>query len=190
LDSFTRWRRARGLPGTAIAWGAWGQIGRGTELAENVGAAITPDEGAYALDVLLRHDRAYTGYAPIIGSPWLTTFAQRSPFAQAFRSDVQSATGASKLRAELSELPRQDWPARLRHLISDQISLILRRNVEPDRPLAEYGVDSLGALELRTRLEAETGIRLNGNELAVGTVRGLAELLCEKLAPTNSEATA
>ncbi|OYN74809.1 polyketide synthase [Mycolicibacterium sphagni] len=190
LDSFTRWRRARGLPGTAIAWGAWGQIGRGTELAESVGAAITPDEGAYALDVLLRYDRAYTGYAPIIGSPWLTTFAQRSPFAEAFRSNVQSPTGASKLRAELSELPRQDWPARLRHLISDQISLILRRNVEPDRPLAEYGVDSLGALELRTRLEAETGIRLNGNELAVGTVRGLAELLCEKLAPTNSEATA
>jgi polyketide synthase 5 len=24
LDAFTQWRRAQGLPGTAIAWGAWG----------------------------------------------------------------------------------------------------------------------------------------------------------------------
>ena len=87
-------------------------------------------------------------------------------------------------------LPREEWPARLRHLISDQISLILRRTVEPDRPLAEYGVDSLGVLELRARIEAETGIRLVAKDLAVGTIRGLAELLCEKLAPANSDTSA
>ena len=75
-------------------------------------------------------------------------------------------------------------PTRLRRLISDQIGLILRRSVDPDRPLSEYGVDSLGALELRTRIEAETGIRLSSSDLAVGTVRGLADLLCEKLGGT------
>ena len=45
-------------------------------------------------------------------------------------------------------------------LISDQVSRILRRTVDPDRPLSEYGVDSLGNLELRTRIETETGIRI------------------------------
>ena len=118
----------------------------------------------------------------------MATFAQRSPFAEAFRSNTQGATGTVKLRAELAALPREEWPTRLRHLISDQISLILRRTVEPDRPLAEYGVDSLGALELRTRIEAETGIRLAASDLAVGTVRGLAELLNDKLAPANTDA--
>ena len=177
LDAFTGWRRTQGLPGIAIAWGAWG---------ESTGAAIAPDEGAYALDALLRHRRAYTGYAPIIGTTWLTAFAHRSPFAEAFRSDAQSATGTSRLHAELNALPQEEWPPRLRRLISDQISLILLRNVDPDRPLVEYGVDSLGALELRTRIEAETGIRLGANDLAVGTVRGLADLLCEKLARANS----
>jgi polyketide synthase 5 len=190
LDSFTRWRRSQGLPGTAIAWGAWGQIGRATEFADNAGAAIAPDEGAHALDVLLRHDRAYTGYAPIIGAAWLTAFAQRSPFAEAFNSVGESDTGTSKLRAELSELPREEWPTRLRRLISDQVSLILRRSIDPDRPLSEYGVDSLGALELRTRIEAETGVRLTSSDLAVGTVRGLADLLYEKLAPANSDVSA
>ena len=131
LDAFTLWRRAQGLPATAIAWGAWAQIGRATALAEGADVAIAPDEGAYAFEALLRHDRAYTGYAPIMGTPWLTAFAQHSPFAEAFRSTGQNAAGTSKLRAELDELPLDEWPTRLRRLISDQVSLILRRNVDP-----------------------------------------------------------
>jgi polyketide synthase 5 len=186
LDAFTRWRRAQGLPATAVAWGAWAQIGRATAVAESAGVAITPDEGAYAFEALLRHDRAYTGYAPIMGTPWLTAFAQRSPFAEAFRSTGQNQTGTSKLLAELNELPPEEWPTRLRRLISDQISLILRRSIDPDRPLSEYGVDSLGALELRTRIETETGVRVTSSDIATTTIRGLAERLCEKLAPVGA----
>ena len=185
LDAFTLWRRAQGLPATAIAWGAWAQIGRGTALAEGAGVAIAPDEGAYAFEALLRHDRAYTGYAPITDTPWLTAFAQHSPFAEAFRSIGQNPTGTSKLRAELDELPLDEWPTRLRRLISDQVSLILRRSVDPDRPLAEYGMDSLGALELRTRIETETGIRITSSDMTT-TTRDLAGLLCEKLAPAEA----
>jgi hypothetical protein len=48
LDAFTLWRRAQGLPATAIAWKAWGPIGRATALAEGAGIAIAPDDGAYA----------------------------------------------------------------------------------------------------------------------------------------------
>ncbi|MUL63444.1 polyketide synthase [Mycobacterium sp. CBMA 234] len=184
LDGFTRWRRAQGLPATAIAWGAWARIGAATAFAESTGVAIAPDDGAYALETLLRYDRAYTGYAPIMGTPWLTAFAERSPFAESFRSSGQNFTGTSQLRAELDELPREEWPTRLRRLVSEQISLILRRSIDPDRPLAEYGVDSLAALELRTRIEAETGIRLAPTDLAVGTIRGLADLLCQRLIPT------
>ena len=57
--------------------------------------------------------------------------------------------------------------------------LILRRTIDPDRPLSEYGLDSLGNLELRTRIEAETGIRITSTDIT--TIRGLAGLLCEKL---------
>ena len=186
VDAFTLWRRAQGLPATAIAWGAWAQIGRATALAESSDTAIAPDEGAYAFEALLRHDRAYTGYAPITGTPWLTMFAERSPFAEAFRSTGQSATGTSKLRAELDELPLDEWPTRLRRLISDQVSVILRRSVDPDRPLLAYGLDSLGALELRTRIETETGIRITSSDISTITIRGLAGLLCEKLAPADA----
>ena len=185
VDAFTLWRRAQGLPAIAIAWGAWAQIGRAIALAENSDIAIAPDEGAYAFEALLRHNRAYTGYAPITGTPWLSLFAERSPFAEAFRSTGQNPMGTSKLRAELDELPPDEWPIRLRRLISDQVSLILRRNVDPDRPLAEYGMDSLGALELRTRIETETGIRITPKDMTT-TIRDLAGQLCEKLAPTEA----
>jgi acyl transferase domain-containing protein/acyl carrier protein len=182
LDGFTHWRRAQGLPATAIAWGAWAEIGRGAGLAEGGDTTmIEPDEGAYAFEAMLRHNRAYSGYAPIVGTPWLTALAQRSQFAEVFRSTGQNRPDNSKFRAELMELPVDEWPSRLRRLISEQVSLILRRTVDPDRPLSEYGLDSLGNLELRTRIETETGIRCGSTDIT--TVRGLADHLCQKLAP-------
>jgi polyketide synthase 5 len=186
LDGFTHWRRARGLPATAIGWGAWAQIGRAAALAERTDVAIARDEGAYAFEALLRHDRAYTGYAPITDTPWLTAFAQHSPFAEAFRSTGQNPTDTSELRSELNGLPLDEWPNRLRRLISDQVSLILRRSVDPDRSLSGYGLDSLGALELRTRIETETGIRITSADITTISIRGLAGLLCEKLAPAEA----
>ena len=185
LDAFTHWRRAQGLSATAIAWGAWAEIGRGASLAESGDTAmITPDEGADAFEALLRHNRAHSGYAPVIGSPWLASLAQRSEFAAAFRSTGPDRSDSRKLRAELTDLPAQEWPSRLRRLISEQIGLILRRSVDPDRPLSEYGLDSLGNLELRTRIETETGIRSASTDIT--TVRDLADRLCEKLAALNS----
>jgi len=183
LDAFAHWRRSQGLPASAIAWGAWAEVGRATFLAEGGQIMITPDEGAYAFETLLRHERTYTGYIPIIGAPWLSDVVQRGPFAEMFISAGQSPTGPSKFRAELSSLPPDEWPARLRRLIVEQASLILRRTVDADRPFVEYGLDSLGLLELRTQLETETGIRLTPKVIAThNTGRALAQHLSDTLA--------
>ncbi|WP_293001964.1 sulfolipid-1 biosynthesis phthioceranic/hydroxyphthioceranic acid synthase [Mycobacterium sp.] len=189
LDAFTHWRKSQGLPATSIAWGAWGQVGRATALAEDTDTAIAPDEGAFAFESMLRHDRAYAGYAPLIGTPWLTTFAQRSKFAEMFKSAGPGAKGSSRLRAELNELPVDEWPGRLRKLLSEQIGLLLRRTVDPDRPLSEYGLDSLGTLELRTRVETETGIRISAqNIIDHSTVRALSQYLADQLADSHTVA--
>jgi mycolipanoate synthase len=179
LDAFAHWRRAQGLPSTAIAWGAWAEVGRATALAQDAGVAITPDQGFAAFRALLSYDRPYSGYAPIMGTPWLTAFAQRSRFAEEFQSSVKGQSDTGKFRAELYALPREEWPSTIRRLVSDQISLLLRRTIDPDRPLSEYGLDSLGNLELRTRIETETGVRIS--PVQITTVRGLAEHLCEQL---------
>jgi acyl transferase domain-containing protein/NAD(P)-dependent dehydrogenase (short-subunit alcohol dehydrogenase family)/acyl carrier protein len=184
LDAFTYWRRGQGLPANAIAWGAWGEIGRATFLAEGGQTTmITPQEGAYAFQALLRHDRSYCGYVPIIGAPWLTALIQRSPFADAFQSTGQSRTDTKAFRTELSTLSQEEWPSRFRQLIVAQVSLILRRTIDPDRPFVDHGLDSLGNLELRTHIETETGIRLTPKAIAAhNTVRALAQHLSDTLA--------
>ncbi|OBK19150.1 sulfolipid-1 biosynthesis phthioceranic/hydroxyphthioceranic acid synthase, partial [Mycobacterium asiaticum] len=187
LDAFALWRRSQGLPASSIAWGAWGEIGRGTTYAETSGDSIDPEDGAYAFEALLRHNRAYTGYAPVTGSAWLAAFAQRSPFAEAFKSAGKGRSGNSRFLAELAELDREEWPARLRRMISEQVGLILRRAVDVDRPLSEFGLDSLGNLELRTHIESEVKIRVTTTDIT--TVRGLADHLYDELTSKGDAAT-
>lgn len=180
LDGFTYWRRAQGLPANAVAWAAWDQIGAGRHLAAAGDTTmISPEEGATAFEALLRHNRAHTGYAPVIGTPWLTDLASRSPFAQAYASNSDHSAQTIGVRAELQTLARDEWPTRVRRLVAEQLSLILRRSIDPDRPISEYGLDSLGNLELRTRIETETGIRVRSMDIT--TVRALAESLCGSL---------
>ncbi|VBA49881.1 Mycocerosic acid synthase [Mycobacterium attenuatum] len=191
VDAFAHWRRAQGLPVTAIAWGAWGEVGRATFLAEGGEIMISPDEGAYAFETLLRHNRTYTGYVPIIGAPWLPDLVRRSPWGEMFASTGQGSRGPSKFRTELSSLPQEEWPARLRRLIAEQASVILRRTVDADRPFVEYGLDSLGMLEMRTHIETETGIRLSPKVIAThNTARALAQHLADTLAEEEAQPVA
>jgi polyketide synthase 5 len=179
LDAFALWRQHHGLPATTIAWGDWAQSS--SAIAADADGAIGAEEVTYALEILLRHARAYSGYAAIAGTPWFSAFAQRTPFAEAFRATQRNSAAATELRAELTTLPREEWPHRLRRLLSDHVSAVVRRDIDPDRPLPECGIDSLGALELCTRIESATGVRVRATEIT--TIRALAELLCERLTP-------
>ena len=197
LDAFAHWRRAQGLPATSIGWALWAEVGaaaavldetsrdddpapggEGTAVAHWRDTTVTADEGAYAFQALLGHDRAYSGYAQMRGTPWSAAFAQRSRFAEQFQAAERPA-GPSKFRAELAALPQDEWATRVRRLVSEAVGVILRRTIDPDRQLSEYGLDSLGSLELRTYLATETGIRISSTDIT--TVQGLAGLLCEKL---------
>jgi acyl transferase domain-containing protein/NADPH:quinone reductase-like Zn-dependent oxidoreductase/NAD(P)-dependent dehydrogenase (short-subunit alcohol dehydrogenase family)/acyl carrier protein len=192
LDAFTHWRRSQGLPANTIAWGAWGEIGRATFLAEGGRTTmIAPQEGAQAFETLLRYDRGYTGYVPTTGAPWLAALVARSPFAEAFQgAGDQHATESSTLRAELRTLSQEEWPGRLRRLIAEQTGLILRRAVDPDRAFADHGLDSLGNLELRTRIEAETGVRVTPKAIAThNTARALSLHLADALAAEDAPTT-
>lgn len=201
LDAFARWRRAQRLPANAIGWALWSEVGRAAELRTETGedvapgqdgegtaiahwrdTAFTADDGAYAFQSLLCYDRPHSGYASLTGTPWFAAYAQRSRFAELFRSKSTSSTDASELLDELALLAPEEWPTRLRRMISDAVSLILRRTIDPDHPLSEYGLDSMGNLELRTRIEAETGVRVTTNDIT--TIQGLATRLCERLAAT------
>ena len=66
----------------------------------------------------------------------------------------------------------------MRRLLSDQVSLILRRTSIPTGRYPSTVWTRWGALELRTRIETETGIRINPSDLAtIGTIRGSGGVL-------------
>jgi acyl transferase domain-containing protein/acyl carrier protein len=181
LDVFTQWRRAQGLPSSAVAWGAWADIGAGAHLADRRDTQmIEPRDGAYAFDVLLRHDRSYVAYTPLDRAPWLTALAARSPFATELSDAIATSHDPSRcLLADLEQTPTDEWPTILRRSIIEHLGVILRRIVGPDRPLFDYGLDSLGTLQLLLALESDTGVRLSAKN--VTTVRALADTLSSAL---------
>jgi acyl transferase domain-containing protein/acyl carrier protein len=181
LDVFTLWRRAQGFRSSAIAWGAWADIGAGANLVDRGDTKmIEPRDGAYAFDALLRHDRGYVAYTPLDGAPWLTALAARSPFAgDLMQASATPADPARCLLADLAQTPTDEWPSVLRRAIIEHLGIILRRTVSPDRPLFDYGLDSLGTLQLLLALEADTGIRLTARNIT--TVRALADTLSTAL---------
>ena len=57
--------------------------------------------------------------------------------------------------------------------------------------LSDHGLDSLGNLELRTRIETETGIRITPKVIAThNTARALAQHLADTLAEEEAQAAA
>jgi polyketide synthase 5 len=85
--------------------------------------------------------------------------------------------------------PPDERPALLRRLIVEHLRVILRRTVNPDRSFFDYGLDSLGTLQLLVALEADTGIRLRAVD--VTTVRALADMLSvamQELQPAGGDA--
>ncbi|MGF1424944.1 SDR family NAD(P)-dependent oxidoreductase [Kitasatospora sp. LaBMicrA B282] len=170
LDAFTRHQRAQGTPAISIGWGAWAERGRGTHLADQGYAMIAPDEGIQALDRLLRHTRAHSGYLPIHGSGWLPAFAPHAPrYLSALTpqtttdGDPQDHT-ATALLAELAELPAEQRQTRLEGILIHHAATILRiapTALDPDQSLIERGLDSLGVLELRTRIERQLTVWLS-----------------------------
>src|SRR5699024_6185878 len=61
LDALMGWRRASGLPATAINWGQWSDVGMSHKLTYSVLGPITPREGTAALQSLVGGNRTRVG---------------------------------------------------------------------------------------------------------------------------------
>ncbi|MFE2678128.1 SDR family NAD(P)-dependent oxidoreductase [Streptomyces hygroscopicus] len=175
LDGLTTWRRGHGLPALSVNWGAWAERGRGTFFADSGHAMIDPDEGISACDTLLRHDRARVGYLDILDGGWQKMFAQKlrtSPFFAAIPAgDTAEATADAARQAVLAELRLTDPATRqifLERHLTDQAAEILRvspAGLDPDLSLTDYGLDSLMALQLSTRISREFDVRITPKQM-------------------------
>ncbi|WP_338866154.1 type I polyketide synthase [Myxococcus stipitatus] len=198
LDSLAAYRRGLGLPALSINWGAWGEVGlaaaatnRGDRMALRGIASMPPDQALEALGRLLGSPRARVAVMRFDLRQWrefyLTAsqspFVSRLPVEQAATTPSRAAPGAfvEKLKAAA----QGEQPRLLEAHLREQIGQVLRLSpakIDPQVSLGSLGLDSLMGLEIRNRLEASLGLRLQATLLwRHPTVEGLVGFLVERL---------
>ncbi|WP_280493211.1 type I polyketide synthase [Nocardia asiatica] len=179
LDALAWRRRAEGLPALSIGWGPFADVGMAADRAD-VTARLTrrglpplyQDDAAAALTHLVRHDSAATGVFGFVPERW---YANRSP--QAVRRTEPPASVEPRLADDVAP-----WEALVQRVAMRVLDRA--RELDPDLPLHDTGVDSLTGMELRAALAAEIGMPLPaGLVFDYPTVRQIARLLHRKGAP-------
>ena len=165
LDQLAGHRRSRGLPGQAIAWGAWSEIGEAAEQRERIdrqrtalgGRWFTPQQGLRAFDQLVRQDATTSVVMSMDWSVFEEAVNDRPPFLEDLLSSASDADADSPASSEdlLSRL--QEAPGREELLVSflqQEVQAVLRLPSVPEPTVGffDLGMDSLMAVELRNRL--------------------------------------
>ena len=166
LDQLAAHRRALGLAGQSIAWGAWSEIGEAAEQRDRIerqraargGRWFTPQQGIKALERLVREDATTS---VVMSMDW-TVFEEAVPERPAFLDEVLSPADAGTDDAGSSEdlsslLGKTVAAGREEVLVSflqQQVQAVLRLPTAPSPTIGffDLGMDSLMAVELRNRL--------------------------------------
>ena len=166
LDQLAGHRRALGLPGQAIAWGAWSEIGEAAEQRERIdrqrsalgGRWFTPQQGLRAFDQLVRQDATTSVVMSMDWSVFEEAAEDRPPLLEDLLSTASDAEADAPASSEdlLSRL--QDAPAAREELLVSflqrEVQAVLRMPSVPEPTVGffDLGMDSLMAVELRNRL--------------------------------------
>lgn len=170
LDALAHHRRALGLPALTINWGAWAEVGlaarsdRSQHLIRQGILPFSPQQGVRLLERVLHHDLTQVMAVAI---DWRTLLASFSPpLLAGLAEEVTSHATPSKTkrttdgltREKLLATPPDDRPRLVEAFLVEQIARVLRcspSKVDVHQPLNKLGIDSLMAVELKNRVEAD-----------------------------------
>ena len=164
LDQLARHRRALGLAGQAIAWGAWSGVGEAEEARERIAGRlaafgeswIAPEQGLRVFSRLLREDLgtsvvASVDWSALPSPPPLLEELVDDPAGMDERGRVNVTQDLSRRLKGLSD--SELLKELIRFLQEELISVLrLRSAPSPETGFFELGMDSLVAVELRNRL--------------------------------------
>ena len=166
LDQLAAHRRALGLPGQSIAWGAWSGLGEAEEQRERIARRreasgtgwFSPERGFQALDRLLRRDAATSA---VLAADW-STFGEAVESRSTLFEDLLSVPGSEDgsgstsddVLVRFGEAPAAEREAVLVSFLQGEVQAVLRLPSAPSPTVGffDLGMDSLMAVELRNRL--------------------------------------
>jgi short-subunit dehydrogenase/acyl carrier protein len=174
LDGLATYRRSHSLPAISINWGPWqsGGLVQTTAGSEKVLSSgflnLAPIEALKYLEqaLLLNHSQIV-----IVGANWeqvKNTFSIHfeQPILERLVDNTSGTAGVSTpfLLNQLHEMPAWNRSDALSDYISQQVCALLeisdRTTLDFRRGFFDFGMDSLMAVALRTRLEQQLGCKL------------------------------
>ncbi|WP_424529449.1 SDR family NAD(P)-dependent oxidoreductase [Sphaerisporangium viridialbum] len=207
LDVLSAHRRALGLPAVSVAWGLWDTDSDMTgtltsaDVARMARSGIAPLTAEQGLELF---DSAFASPDPlVVAAKWDTTGlrgrAETGGLPSMLRGLVRAprraatsaggrAAGSAGLVERLAGMSEIDARRLLTDTVRSHVAAVLAHgsveSVGMDRAFNELGFDSLTAVELRNRLNAETGLRLPATLVFDHpTVTALTDYLFKTLAP-------
>ena len=167
LDQLAGHRRALGLAGQAIAWGAWSEIGEAAEQRERIderrsalgGRWFTPEQGIQAFDGLARLDATTSVVMAMDWAVFAEAVAERPPLleellASAAEAEAEVEASPKDVLTRLRDAPAGERESVLVSFLQGEVQAVLRLPSAPSPTVGffDLGMDSLMAVELRNRL--------------------------------------
>jgi NAD(P)-dependent dehydrogenase (short-subunit alcohol dehydrogenase family) len=199
LDALAQLRRSQGLPALSINWGLWSEVGMVARFTEEerrgpsaIGRTITPPQGLKALKHLMSHGVTNAAVIPVDWQEWARLYGgfMNAPFLSRVllgsAAQTQSEVSAApKLRETITEADPKERISLLRFYVAERVGGVvgmMATTVEQDQPITTMGLDSLMAVELKNRIEADLQVVVPIVQLLQGpTVETLAEDLLKRL---------
>jgi len=201
LDGLATARRQKGLPGLSVNWGPW-TVGMAAEEAVARRMAL---QGIVPLDttahrILGPAIERKLSQGLVLDVDWRRLAASTGGMTPPLLSEVtpakKRATAAtSEFVSKLRTLPASERRTSLRDSIQLEFQTILgtEQSPETDRPVIEFGLDSLMAVEFSSRLQA-----LLGEEYAIAptmlfdypTIDAITDYVLEQIGGDEAEAVA
>jgi acyl carrier protein len=201
MDGLAWRRRQLGLPAVSLDWGPWAGGGMAAKLGarqrqralEQGIVPLTMEDGFAALERLLGSERRGQAQTTVMAIRWPQFMKQfaGAPVPRLFQPWARLVPAArpeqgTPLRDLVAGLSYAEARARLLEQLRDRVRASLgldkRHEVGPAQPLAELGLDSFTAVELRNALSQGAGVKLPATLLFdFPTLQDLAGYLLQQM---------
>ncbi len=202
MDALARTRRAHGLPALSINWGPWSEVGMaargalGEQHASGGILPLTPAEGVELLDLLLEEHPAQVAAVAIdwqqLGQA--TPAGMQPPLlsdllaTEAAAAGAEAGSGANFATEVLLVAPPEERLTLLEtHLqtLTAGVMRLDRERLPVQQPLNALGIDSIMAVELKSKIEGSLGVTVSVADLLRGlSVADLAAQFLPQLQAT------